>query len=294
MSAVARACAMRSAGTSQWKLAGSRRPVALSSRRSSTWRMMRNDEGTRPEASPECTPSLSISTLSVPLALPRRLVVSPSCSQLPPPESTHTTTPAAPDQAHDARVRQVLALEFLHCGNAGVAGVAGVGGAAAVEFAVFVFGRPGAEVAAPARELRLLVQMAVHQHAVGGPGLRCRYLEEQHRCAAFEAQEFPPQTFHPLRLDPGGGVAHHGVEQPLLGPVGRKHRGFGGDGNVVLELANDVVIPDLADPLQCEFRLEGLARDRGVHGQVLPGVAEVVSRFTSLHFISSASTRTMR
>eukprot|EP01034_Spumella_vulgaris_P000091 gene91-120_t len=54
----------------QWKLWGSRRPVALSSSRSSTWRMMRKDEGTRPEASPEWMPSVRISTLSVPLAMP--------------------------------------------------------------------------------------------------------------------------------------------------------------------------------------------------------------------------------
>jgi hypothetical protein len=77
---VARAWASRSAGTSQWKLAGSRRPVWLSSSRSSTWRMMRKLDGTRPEASPECMPSVSTSTLSVPLAMPRRLVVSHSWS----------------------------------------------------------------------------------------------------------------------------------------------------------------------------------------------------------------------
>ena len=42
--------------------------------------MMRNEEGTRPEASPEWMPSVRISTLSVPLAMPRRLVVSHSWS----------------------------------------------------------------------------------------------------------------------------------------------------------------------------------------------------------------------
>ena len=42
--------------------------------------MMRKLEGTRPEASPECTPSVRISTLSVPLAMPRSEVVSQSWS----------------------------------------------------------------------------------------------------------------------------------------------------------------------------------------------------------------------
>ncbi len=42
--------------------------------------MMRKLEGTRPEASPECTPSVRTSTFSVPLAMPRSEVVSQSWS----------------------------------------------------------------------------------------------------------------------------------------------------------------------------------------------------------------------
>ena len=42
--------------------------------------MMRKLDGTRPEASPECTPSVRISTFSVPLAMPRSEVVSHSWS----------------------------------------------------------------------------------------------------------------------------------------------------------------------------------------------------------------------
>jgi hypothetical protein len=42
--------------------------------------MMRKLEGTRPLASPECTPSVSTSTFSIPLTMPRRLVVSHSWS----------------------------------------------------------------------------------------------------------------------------------------------------------------------------------------------------------------------
>ena len=80
MAAVACACASRSGGTSQWKDAGNRRPVALSSRRSSTWRMMRKLDGTKPLASPECTPSVSTSTFNTPVALPRKLLVSQSWS----------------------------------------------------------------------------------------------------------------------------------------------------------------------------------------------------------------------
>ena len=77
---MARACATRSAGVSQCRPGGSRRPLAESSSRSSTWRRMRKLLGTRPEASPECTPSVSTSTFSVPVMLPRRLVVSQNWS----------------------------------------------------------------------------------------------------------------------------------------------------------------------------------------------------------------------
>ena len=77
---MARACSTRAAGISQWKLSGSSRPVSLSSSRSSTWRRMRKLDGTSPLASPECTPSVRISTFSTPVTMPRRLVVSQSWS----------------------------------------------------------------------------------------------------------------------------------------------------------------------------------------------------------------------
>ena len=80
MRAVACTCSTRSAGISQCRLCGSRRPVELSSRRSSRWRRMRNDDGTTPLESPECTPSSSTCTSSVPETMPRSEVVIQSWS----------------------------------------------------------------------------------------------------------------------------------------------------------------------------------------------------------------------
>ena len=171
------------------------------------------------------------------------------------------------DEAHDARVRHVLALEFLHGGNAGVHGIAIVRATAAVELAVFVLGRPGAEVAAPAGKLGLLVEVAIHQHRLGGGGLGGLDLEEEHRCAAGQAHDLQAQTGHFLRLDPGGSIAHHGIEQTQLRPVGGKGGRLGRNGDVFGELAQDVVIPRLADPLQCQRRLKDLGGDSGVHGR---------------------------
>ena len=173
------------------------------------------------------------------------------------------------DEADDARVRNALPLELLNGGDAGVDRVAVVGAAAAVELAVLVLGRPGAEVVAPAAEFGLLVQMAVHQYGVGGAGLGRVDLEEQHRRAAFEADHFEFQAFDLLRFDPRGGVAHHGVQQALLGPVGREHGRLGGDGDVVGELANNVVVPGLAHPFKGQRRLQDLGGNTGVHGHSL-------------------------
>ena len=43
-------------------------------------RAIRNDDGTTPLASPECTPSVSTSTVRVPAAMPRSEVVAQSRS----------------------------------------------------------------------------------------------------------------------------------------------------------------------------------------------------------------------
>jgi hypothetical protein len=80
-------------------------------------------------------------------------------------------------------VRNILRLEGLHGGNGGVHRVAVIGATAAIEPAVFVFGRPGAEIVAPAIELGLFVQMAVHQGGLVGSRLGAGDLEEQHWCA---------------------------------------------------------------------------------------------------------------
>ena len=68
------------------------------------------------------------------------------------------------DKPDDARMRHVLGFQGLDGGDGSISGVAVVGAAPAVQAAVFVFGRPGAEVGAPAGELGLLVQVPVHQH----------------------------------------------------------------------------------------------------------------------------------
>ncbi len=71
-------------------------PLASSSSRVSRLRMIRKEEGTIPDASPECTPSFSTRTFSVPAAMPRSDVVSHIRSQSPQPESRQTTSDGSP------------------------------------------------------------------------------------------------------------------------------------------------------------------------------------------------------
>ena len=55
-------------------------PLASSSMRLMSWRAVRKLDGTTPLAVPECTPSVSTSTRSVPVRLPRKDVVHQSWS----------------------------------------------------------------------------------------------------------------------------------------------------------------------------------------------------------------------
>ena len=64
-----------SGGICAWNTDGMIQPVAESSSRSSSLRATRNDDGTTPLASPECTPSVSTWTSSLPAASPRSDVV---------------------------------------------------------------------------------------------------------------------------------------------------------------------------------------------------------------------------
>ena len=123
------------------------------------------------------------------------------------------------DQADDARVRHVLRLQGLNGGDAGVHRVAIVGAATAKQLAVFVLGRPGPEVVAPAGELGLLVQVAIHQHGFGGAGFGGRHFEKHHRRAPFHPDNLQLEAFHLLRLNPGRRIAHHGVDMAMAGPV---------------------------------------------------------------------------
>ena len=212
---------------------------------------MRKLDGTRPDASPECTPSVRNFDLehaaghaAQAVGEPKLVVVASARVQ-----AHHQADIAQAglggidvvqqvvgaaflaslDQADDARVRHILGFQGLDGRNGGVGGIAVVRTATSVELAVVDLGCPRAQVAAPAGELGLLVQMAVHQHggldphaprpawfaapkgALGGRP-RSGHPKEQHRCATRQAHHFQFQTGDLLRLDPGGGVAHHGVE----------------------------------------------------------------------------------
>jgi hypothetical protein len=73
--AAALACSTRASGISTWSSSATTRPLTSSSIRERRERAIRNVSGTMPLASPECTPSRRISTLSDADTMPRKDVV---------------------------------------------------------------------------------------------------------------------------------------------------------------------------------------------------------------------------
>ena len=109
------------------------------------------------------------------------------------------------NQAHDSWMGCVLIFKRLDCGNAGVGGITIIGATAAIQLAFFVFGCPRAKVVAPTAELRLFVQVAVHQDGLAGAfRLRacCGDVKVQNRCAAWQANDLQGETRHILCFDP--------------------------------------------------------------------------------------------
>ena len=147
------------------------------------------------------------------------------------------------DQADDARMRNTLRLQRLYRGDAGVHRITVIGAAPTVQLAVLVFWSPWPEVLAPASELGLLVEVAVHQYRLRRCGPGRGDFEEKHRCAALEAHHLQPQPGHLLRLDPRRGVAHYRFYMAVLRPAGVEARGLGGNPDVFLEPLHDVAVP---------------------------------------------------
>ena len=140
------------------------------------------------------------------------------------------------DQAHDPGMGRPLRLQGLYGRDAGVDGIAIVRAASAVQLAVLPFGCPGAEIAAPAVEFRLLVEMTIHQHGLATdrgwlamPAFAGGHLEKQDRRArptlrVLQADDLQRQARHLLRPDPVGRLLQDGVEVAVGRPVGIKSR----------------------------------------------------------------------
>ena len=195
-----------------------------------------------------------------------------------------------------------LGLERLDGGHAGVHRVAIVCTAAAVQLAVVDLGGPGAEIAAPAGELGLLVEVAVHEHGLArcGRGRAVlprtgRDLEEQHRRARLpgrivQAKDLELQTRHLLRLHPVGCALQDPVQQTMLGPIGIKSRRLGGHLDVALQFGHDALGPGFVHMGLQGLGLQGqnVGGQAGVHGSGLPSVVAQTARASSIGSQSAA------
>ena len=77
-------------------------------------------------------------------------------------------------------------MQGFECGDGRINGVTIVGATPPIEQAVFVLGRPGAQVFAPTIELGLFVEMTVQQHGVRGQRAAGRPFKKDHWRAAFK------------------------------------------------------------------------------------------------------------
>ncbi len=183
---------------------------------------------------------------------------------------------AAFDQAQAPWSRDALRVERPDRGQRGVDRVAVVGASAAVQQAVLVLRRPGPEVVAPAGELGLLVEVAVHQHRPGiaraSAGARRRRVEEDHRRATRQPHHLELQPGHGLPLDPLRRVADHALDVPVRLPFGVEHRALRGNGDVIDERRDDGFIP-------------GAIAESGDRGRLVRGAAfgPVQGGFGSVH-----------
>jgi len=72
-----------------------------------------------------------------------------------------------------------------------------------------------------------------------------------------------------LRFDPAGGIAQHGLNVAVGGPVCVKRGGLGRDADVVGELAHDVAVPRAGGVVQRLGGIEHGGGDSGVHAKLL-------------------------
>ena len=147
------------------------------------------------------------------------------------------------DQTDATRTLDALRVQRGKCGDARVDRVAVVGAAAAVELVVLELGRPRPEVVAPAVELGLLVEVAVQHDGFVAARTGRRRLEEDHRRAARQANDFEFQAAHRLLFGPLRGVGDHALQIAVLDPLGIERRTLGRHGDVVRQRGHDLVVP---------------------------------------------------
>src|SRR5690606_1961239 len=129
-------------------------------------------------------------------------------------------------------------------------GIAVVGTAAPVQAVALDHRLPGPEVLGPAGHFRLLVQVAIQQHAVlaaVGAVAEGGDLEVDQRGASFQAYHFHGHAGDGRGPGPGLHQFHGVVHVAVLDPLGVEHGRLVRDADVLHQLRDDAVVPDCAD-----------------------------------------------
>ena len=151
---------------------------------------------------------------------------------------------AALDDHHAAGVLAAVLAQCADRGQRTERGVAVVGAAAAVELVALDHRLPRAEVIVPTDHLGLLVEVAVEQHGVVD---LAGDLHVDQRRAPLELHHLDRQAFDRLLLAPTLDQVDRLLDVAVGFPVRVEVRGLGGDRDVVDQVGDDRVVPDLAD-----------------------------------------------
>ncbi len=171
------------------------------------------------------------------------------------------------DQDHRAGVRHAGVAQSQQGGDRPKHGVTVIGAAAAIELVTLDHRLPGPQPLGPAGHLRLLVQVAVEQHAVG---TLARNVDQNHGGPALQPDHLEGGALQ--RLDLAAGPSHEQVHSlvhvAVRGPIGIEGGTLVGDADVVHQRRNDLGVPEPVD----EAGEAGDVGARGIgHGPALLG-----------------------
>ena len=163
------------------------------------------------------------------------------------------------DHDHTTGVRHTLRLQRHQGSQRGEAGIAIIGATTAVKLVIAQYRLPRPQPLRPAFHLRLLVQMAIHQHRIAAVGITLNF-DQQQRRAPLKTHHLDLGTAQLAGLDtapaPARELLDHLLHVSVLAPARVKHRRLVGDADVLNQLGHDLLVPALVNEATSRGQIE--------------------------------------